>query len=119
MLLLKYIWVSPNTLLGLLFALAGRVTGGRLAVVEGVIEASGGVGRFILRRLPFVRGGAAAITVGHVVIAQSQADLDRTRAHERVHVRQYERWGPLFLPATTFVFDKHCRNKGGSGRYPD
>ena len=23
----------------------------------------------------------------------------KTRAHERVHVRQCERWGPLFVPA--------------------
>ena len=28
-----------------------------------------------------------------------QAALDRSRAHERVHVRQCERWGPLFIPA--------------------
>jgi len=25
--------------------------------------------------------------------------LDRAREHEHVHVRQYERWGPFFLPA--------------------
>jgi hypothetical protein len=25
--------------------------------------------------------------------------LVRTRAHERAHVRQAERWGPFFLPA--------------------
>jgi hypothetical protein len=25
--------------------------------------------------------------------------LDETRAHERVHVAQCERWGPLFVPA--------------------
>jgi hypothetical protein len=38
----------------------------------------------------------AAITLGHVVLAQRQEDLDRSRRHERVHVRQYERWGGLF-----------------------
>jgi hypothetical protein len=38
----------------------------------------------------------AAITLGHVVLAQTRADLEQTRAHERVHVRQYERWGPFF-----------------------
>ena len=32
-------------------------------------------------------------------LARTPADLDRTRAHELVHVRQYERWGPLFVPA--------------------
>ncbi len=33
------------------------------------------------------------------MLAVDRPALDRTRAHERVHVRQYERWGPLFLPA--------------------
>ena len=39
------------------------------------------------------------MTLGHVVLGRDQASLDRSRAHERVHVRQAERWGPLFLPA--------------------
>ena len=39
-----------------------------------------------------------AITFGHVVLAVD--DLDEvTEAHELAHVRQYERWGPLFVPA--------------------
>jgi hypothetical protein len=37
-----------------------------------------------------------ALTLGHVVVAQHPADLERTRTHERVHVRQYERWGGFF-----------------------
>jgi hypothetical protein len=32
------------------------------------------------------------MTLGHVVIARDQDLLDLTRAHERVHVRQCERW---------------------------
>jgi hypothetical protein len=44
--------------------------------------------------LPFV-----AVTLGHVVIARSTADQRRLRAHESIHVAQYERWGPLFLVA--------------------
>jgi hypothetical protein len=44
-------------------------------------------------------GPAAAITIGHVVLAQSSAALAQTRRHERVHVAQYERWGGLFLLA--------------------
>jgi hypothetical protein len=46
------------------------------------------------RRLPF-----RAITFGHVVIAATPAALEGSRAHERVHVEQYERWGILFFPA--------------------
>jgi hypothetical protein len=96
---LKYLWASPNTLVGLAWALLARVTGGGGAVHTGVVEAHGGWVTPLLKRLPFVKGGAAAITIGHVVLAQNQAQLDRTRSHERVHVKQYERWGPLFTPA--------------------
>jgi len=39
------------------------------------------------------------MTLGHVVLGASRAELDRLREHERVHVRQYERWGVFFLPA--------------------
>jgi hypothetical protein len=43
--------------------------------------------------------GASAITFGHVVLARDSWSLDATRAHERVHVRQCEIWGPAFIPA--------------------
>jgi hypothetical protein len=46
-----------------------------------------------------IRGGAAALTIGHVVVARDGEALADTRAHERVHVAQYERWGLFFLPA--------------------
>jgi hypothetical protein len=39
------------------------------------------------------------MTLGHVVLGRDQTQLDQTRTHERVHVRQVERWGPLFIPA--------------------
>ncbi len=39
------------------------------------------------------------MTLGHVVIARTIELHDLTRTHERVHVRQCERWGPLFVPA--------------------
>ena len=92
-----YLWVSPNTLVGLMWALLARLAGGGWSIHTGVIEAHGGWAKALLQRMPFVKGGAAAITIGHVVIAQSIEALDRTREHERVHVRQYERWGPLFF----------------------
>jgi hypothetical protein len=31
--------------------------------------------------------------------AWAAGDPSAVRAHEQVHVRQYERWGPLFVPA--------------------
>lgn len=57
----------------------------------------GGFTRFYLRRLLLIK--PAALTLGHVVLGQDRDCLDRTRLHEHVHVRQYERWGPAFLPA--------------------
>ena len=93
-----YLWALPTTLLGILLA-SLAVVGGRVRVVAGVIEAHGPWLRWTLRACVPLHGGAAAITFGHVVLAQDQHALDTTRAHERVHVRQYERWGPLFLPA--------------------
>jgi hypothetical protein len=94
-----YVWSLPNSALGALFALAALASGGRATVVDGVLEAYGGAASFILRRLVPLRGGASAMTLGHVVVGRDPGCIERTRAHERVHVRQYERWGPLFLPA--------------------
>jgi hypothetical protein len=39
------------------------------------------------------------MTLGHTVLGRTPADLACTREHELVHVAQYERWGPLFIPA--------------------
>jgi hypothetical protein len=64
-----------------------------------VIEAHGPLLAWGLRRMVPLPGGAAAITFGHVVLATSAEALEHARAHERVHVRQYERWGPFFIPA--------------------
>jgi hypothetical protein len=64
-----------------------------------VIEAHGGVMAFVLRRMVPLRGGASAMTLGHVVLGRDAGCLERTRLHERAHVRQCEIWGPLFIPA--------------------
>jgi hypothetical protein len=68
---------------------------------DGVLEVHGGLATFFLNRIcsQWLSGGAAAMTLGHVVIGVDEIQLHRTRKHERVHVRQYELWGPLFLPA--------------------
>ena len=69
-----------------------------MRVVDGVIEIHGPLVAAVLRRLP-IAGGAVAMTVGHVVVGRTRRALHLTRSHERVHVRQYERWGPAFIPA--------------------
>jgi hypothetical protein len=94
---LVYLWAFPTTLLGLTVALLTLLTRGRAHRVDGVLEVHGGFATFFLNRLTPIH--AAAMTLGHVVIGQNQACLDATRRHERVHVRQCERWGPLFVPA--------------------
>ena len=97
-----YLWAGPTTTAGLLLATLARLGGGQARVVDGVVEAHGGLLEALLRRVP-IAGGASAMTLGHVVIGRSQNDLDRTRRHERVHVAQYERWGPFFVPAYFFA----------------
>lgn len=96
--LLRYAWASPATALGLLLALAARAAGARGRVVDGVLEVGGGRLGQALRLLPRA-WRFEAITFGHVVLGRSAGTLARLRAHEQVHVRQYERWGALFLPA--------------------
>jgi hypothetical protein len=97
--LLRYLWAAPATALGLLLALPALAIGAaRIAVHTGVLEVTL-VGRRwrargLSRHWPFV-----AITFGHVVIARSLGIQRSVRAHERVHVAQYERLGPLFLLA--------------------
>ena len=88
-----YIWASPYTAIGLLIGVA---FGGKPQLVSGVFEIHSPRIAWLLTHLP-VR--AAAMTMGHVVLGQTPLHLQRTRLHERVHVRQFERWGPLFIPA--------------------
>ena len=54
-----------------------------------------------------------AITFGHVVLSVDELD-PTTLDHEIVHVRQYERWGPLFFPAYLFA-SLAARLRGGHG----
>jgi hypothetical protein len=68
--------------------------GGRWKILDGVLEIHSPLLGWCLRHLVPLTGGVSAMTLGHVVLGRDQA-----RTHERVHVRQYERLGPLFLPA--------------------
>ena len=95
----RYAWPLPYTLAGLLLALPVLLCAGQARRVAGVLEVSGGLlGRWSAhtRWLPF---GVQAITLGHVIVGSSAAVLSSLRAHEHAHVRQYERWGVLFMPA--------------------
>ena len=97
---LRYLWASPATLLGLCGVVLAILSGGRAQIVQGVVEAHGGLVTLFLRRgLFWMTSGAAAMTIGHVILGCDQHCLARTRRHEHVHVRQYERWGPFMIPA--------------------
>lgn len=91
-----YLWASPASLLGMAIGLAGLATRGKVRRKAHILEFHSGAVEWFLQHFP---GDAAAMTLGHVVIARSEAALDITHEHEMVHVRQYERWGPLFIPA--------------------
>lgn len=95
--LLMLVWVSPNSMVGLLIGMTGLATGGRAQIRRGCLEFSGGLVCWILKRLP--PGGVLAMTLGHIIIGQTESGLSVARDHEHVHVRQYERWGPFFVPA--------------------
>jgi len=89
---LRSLWAGSCTLLGFLLAglLAVRAGGAHWQRLDGVWECT-------LRRplrLPF-----EAIALGELVIAVDSQAMQRLRRHERVHVEQARRWGPLFLAA--------------------
>ncbi|MCE5266553.1 MAG: hypothetical protein LLG00_01530 [Planctomycetaceae bacterium] len=95
--LLAIVWAAPYTLLGLAIGLIGVFTGGRGRIRGGAIEFYGGFVTWFVRHLPSGQF-TLAITFGHTILGQSDIALDIARKHEMVHVRQYERWGPLFGP---------------------
>lgn len=96
--LLRYLWAAPYTLLGLALGLLAVAFGGSARLHFGVLEFCGGrLGAFIASFPEPLR--FSAMTLGHVILAVDRCALRELRSHERVHVRQYERWGPLFLPA--------------------
>lgn len=95
----SYLWAGPTTIVGLLLAAGAVLTGGRISAMDGVLEVHGGLARQLLAHMIPIRGGGAAIALGHVVLGRDPECLARTRTHERAHVRQCEVWGPLFLPA--------------------
>ena len=95
---LAYAWASPNSLIGLVIGGAMILFGARARRVAGTLEIAGGLVGTLLGpsriALPW-----RAMTLGHVILGIDDASIEKSRAHEQVHVRQYEQWGPFFLPA--------------------
>lgn len=92
-------WTLPTTAVGLTIGAACLPFGAKWSLHSGVIEIHGGGVAWLLENATLLKGGALAITFGDCVLGRSQAALDLTRDHERVHVRQARKWGALFIPA--------------------
>ncbi len=94
----KLLWAAPCSAVGLLLAVIPLALGGKAVWRRGALEVTyrqnqAGCGK-LAQALPF-RG----IVFGHVILAVTDEDLCRIGPHERVHVEQYERWGPIFFLA--------------------
>ncbi len=92
---LLLLWAIPWTLAGLFVGLLGLATGGGVERHGRVLEFHGGAVTRLLGLMPVKPMG---LTLGHVILGLSPAALTVVRRHEMVHVAQYERWGPLFVP---------------------
>jgi len=95
--LAKILWAAPWSFWGAGVGATGLLTGGGVRRHGRTVEFWGGLLPLFLRHFPFVAGSPVA-TFGHVVVGRSQRHLDACRPHQMIHVRQYERWGPLFVP---------------------
>lgn len=94
--IVKLLWAAPCSAIGIVLAGSLLLAGGKAKWSSGAMEVTyresqAHCGR-LARNLPF-RG----IVFGHVILAVTRDELLSIGAHERVHVRQYERWGPLFF----------------------
>ena len=91
-------WAAPCSAIGLLLALPVLLLGGQMRRVDHTLEVSldarGGLLARLVDAWPF-----AAITFGQVILGSHAHVLASLRTHERVHVQQYQAWGPLFLLA--------------------
>ena len=84
--LLRKVWAAPASLLGLALA----TTFDKRFVTQGMLLAEGASWP---RKLGW---RYRAITLGHVVLAVDELE-PAVIDHEAVHVRQFERWGPLLF----------------------
>ncbi len=100
---IRSLWTAPTSMIGLGIGACCTPFGARWRTDSGVVEICGGGVAWLLEHATVLPGGVLAITFGEVVLARSEAALDMTRDHERVHVQQARRWGPLFIPAYLFA----------------
>lgn len=107
----KLLWASTWSIWGLGVGAVGLLTGGGVRRRGRILEFWGGILPLFLKYFPFVAGSPVA-TFGHVVLGRCERYLDACRPHQLIHVQQYERWGPLFVPTyLTLWFVLWCCGK--------
>ena len=91
----RWCFPAPISLIGFVFASFIRASGGQIEKHGIAWEASdGAASRLLWLFNPWAN--INAITLGHVILARDPLTAAHLRAHEQVHVRQYERWGFIF-----------------------
>jgi len=103
---LSYLWAAPWSAVGLIASPFFRWRRFERGVL--VCEGAGWPGRLGWRY--------RAITFGHVVLSVDALD-EATLRHELVHVAQYEKWGPLFVPL--YLLASARAALGGGHHYRD
>jgi hypothetical protein len=106
---LRWLWALPLTVWGIVPGLIVWACKGKAHIVDHTLEIHGPLAHWLLSQpwLSFL-----ALTIGHIVIARDDDCCARTRTHEHTHVRQGERWGPLFPFAYTGA-GLYCMLRGG------
>jgi hypothetical protein len=104
-----YLWTLPTSALALPLIVINAITGGSTHLHEGVVEIHG---RSVRRFLSSRAFRAAALTLGHVVLNVDDTARLLYRSHEFVHVRQAEKWGPLFVPLYLGLMVRTWRKTG-------
>lgn len=92
----KLLWAAPCSTVGLALTAVLLVIGAKARWASGALE--------VTYRHSLAGCGTRArnlncrgIVFGHVILAVTREELRSIGAHERVHVEQYERWGPLLF----------------------
>ena len=112
----RYTWPALYSAMGLVLGFVTVLAGASVRVQGGTLEFGGGRAGKLVSRLP-APFAFSAITLGHVIVGIDAAALAASRRHEQVHVRQYERWGLLFVPA--YLFSSLVQLARGRNPYRD
>jgi hypothetical protein len=75
----------------------GEASGTQITVGGGTVDVAVDPGVALPRAAVMRAFDRAAMTVGYVIVSSEPVEGTLLR-HEVEHIRQYERWGPFFIP---------------------